>query len=337
MTQAFDLAVVGVSSLSGRTIVELLQEREFPIATIYLLDDEDYAGEIIRFNGKSVRVQNVEDFDWSQVPLAIFNAGAAISERFATQAADEGVIVIDNSGYFNFDYDVPLVIPEVNADSMADFRNRNIIASPTCLTIQMLVALKPIYDVAGLERINVTTYQSVSGSGKKGIDELAGQTVKLFNSQDAEPEVYAKQIAFNCLPMIDELLDNGYTKEEMKLGWETQKILADDSVAVNATCVRVSVFHGHAQALHIECRQPIDAIGAIDLLRRSEGLEVFEQDQYPTQVKEATGKDHVMVGRIRNDISHANGLNMWVVADNIRKGSATNVVQIAELLVRDYL
>lgn len=337
MTQAYDIALVGVAKLSSRTIIDLLQEREFPIANIYLLDIEDNAGEIIRINGKSVKVQDIENFDWTQVQIALFNAGLEISERFAPIAADDGVIVIDNTSCFHYDYDVPLVIPEVNPNALADFRNRNIIASPTCLTTQMLVALKPIYDAVGIDRINVSTYQSVSGTGKEGIDELAGQTVKLFNSQDVEPSVYKKQVAFNCLPLIDDLMDNGYSKEEMKMLWETQKILGDDSVAVNATCVRVPVFYGHAQALHIECRQSIDAIEAMDILSRSEGVEVFYGENYPTQVKEATGKDHVMVGRVRNDISHPNGLNLWVIADNVRKGSATNVIQIAELLIRDYL
>ncbi len=334
---AFDVAVLGATGAVGRTMIEVLSERNFPVRNLFLLASDNSAGEIIRFKGKSVRVENVNDFDWSQVQIALFSAGANASEKWAPIAADEGVIVIDNTSCFRFDPDVPLVIPEVNPEAIADFRNRNIIANPNCSTIQMLVALKPIYDAVGIERINVSTYQSVSGTGKKGVDELAGQTVKLLNSQDAVPNVYPKQIAFNCIPHIDEFLDNGYTKEEMKMVWETQKIFADDSVAVNPTCVRVPVFYGHAEAVHIECRQPIDAIEAMELLSRTDGIEVFYADNYPTQVKEATGKDHVMVGRIRNDVSHPNGLNMWIVADNVRKGAATNSVQIAEILIRDYI
>ncbi|WP_407331020.1 aspartate-semialdehyde dehydrogenase [Enterovibrio sp. 27052020O] len=334
---AFDIAVLGATGAVGRTIIEVLEERKFPVRNLYLLASERSAGETIRFNGKSILVKNVEDFDWSQVQLALFSAGAELSDRWAPIAADEGVVVIDNTSRFRYEHDVPLVVPEVNPEAIADFRNRNIIANPNCSTIQMLVALKPIYDAAGIERINVATYQSVSGSGKKGVDELAGQTVKLLNSQDAEPSLYKKQIAFNCIPHIDEFMDNGYTKEEMKMVWETQKILGDDTVAVNPTCVRVPVFYGHAEAVHIECRQPIDATEAMDLLSRAEGVEVYMGEEYPTQVKEGTGQDHVMVGRIRNDISHPNGLNMWIVADNVRKGAATNSVQIAEVLVRDYL
>ncbi len=334
---AFDLAVLGATGAVGRTIIEVLSERNFPVRNLFLLASGNSAGEIIRFKGKSIRVENVKDFDWSQVQIALFSAGVNASEQWAPIAADEGVIVIDNTSCFRYDSDVPLVIPEVNPEAIADFRNRNIIANPNCSTIQMLVALKPIYDAVGIERINVSTYQSVSGTGKKGVDELAGQTVKLLNSQDAVPDVYPKQIAFNCIPHIDEFLDNGYTNEEMKMVWETQKIFADDNVAVNPTCVRVPVFYGHAEAVHIECRQSIDAVEAMDLLSRTDGIEVFHGDNYPTQVKEATGKDHVMVGRIRNDVSHPNGLNMWIVADNVRKGAATNSVQIAEILIRDYI
>ncbi|MBE1274771.1 aspartate-semialdehyde dehydrogenase [Enterovibrio baiacu] len=334
---AYDVAILGATGAVGRTIIEVLEERKFPVRNLYLLASERSAGETIRFNNKSHLVRNVEDFDWSQVQIALFSAGAELSDRYAPMAADEGVVVIDNTSRFRYEYDVPLVVPEVNPEAIADFRNRNIIANPNCSTIQMLVALKPIYDVAGIERINVATYQSVSGSGKKGVDELAGQTVKLLNSQDAEPSLYKKQIAFNCLPHIDAFMDNGYTKEEMKMVWETQKILGDENVAVNPTCVRVPVFYGHAEAVHIECQQPLDATEAMDLLSRAEGIEVFANEDYPTQVKDATGKDHVMVGRVRNDISHPNGLNLWIVADNVRKGAATNSVQIAEVLVRDYL
>ncbi len=334
---AFDIAVLGATGAVGRMVIEVLSERKFPVRNLYLLASEKSAGEIIRFNGKSVRVEDVESFDWTQAQLAIFCAGFEASDKWAPLAAEEGVIVIDNSSRFRYDYDVPLVIPEVNPEALADFRNRNIIANPNCSTIQMLVALKPIYDAVGIERINVATYQSVSGSGKKGVDELAGQTVKLLNSQEASSTVYKKQIAFNCLPQIDDFMDNGYTKEEMKMVWETQKIFADDALTVNPTCVRVPVFYGHAEAVHIECQQFIDATDAMDLLSRAEGVVLFTGEDYPTQINEGSGKDEVMVGRVRNDISHPNGLNMWIVADNVRKGAATNAVQILETLTKYYL
>ncbi|MDX1303684.1 aspartate-semialdehyde dehydrogenase [Photobacterium sp.] len=337
MSQEFDIAVLGASGVVGGTIVEILEERNFPVRNLYLLATERGAGKVLRFHGKSKRITDVEDFDWSQVQIAFFSAGAEASEHWAPIAADAGVIVIDNTSHFRYDHDIPLVVPEVNPHAIADYRNRNIIANPNCSTIQMLVALKPIHDAYGIERINVATYQSVSGSGKKGIDELAGQTAKLLNGMPAENKAYDKQIAFNCLPHIDDFMDNGYTKEEMKMVWETQKIFGDDSIRVNPTCVRVPVFYGHAEAVHVETRQPVNIEEAIGLLDNAEGIEVFHGSDYPTQVDNATGKDHVMVARIREDISHPCGLNMWVVADNVRKGAATNSVQIAEKLIAEYL
>ncbi|MGC9401888.1 aspartate-semialdehyde dehydrogenase [Vibrio genomosp. F10] len=337
MSQQFNVAILGATGAVGETIIEVLKEREFPVGELYLLASERSEGKTYRFNGKTVRVQNVEDFDWSQVHLALFSAGGDLSEKWAPIAADEGVIVIDNTSKFRYEYDIPLVVPEVNPEAIAEFRNRNIIANPNCSTIQMVVALKPIHDEVGLERINVSTYQSVSGAGKAGIDELAGQTAKLLNGQPADTSAFSKQIAFNCIPQIDEFTENGYTREEMKMVWETQKIFNDSSITINPTCVRVPVFYGHAESLHIETRSPIGAEQAIELLESTDGIEVFQGNEFPTQVVDANGKDHVMVGRIRNDISHHSGINMWVVADNVRKGAATNAVQIAELLIRDYL
>lgn len=336
MSQEFNVAVLGATGAVGETILEVLQERNFPVGEIFLLASERSEGKTARFNGKSVQVQNVEDFDWSQVHIALFSAGGDLSEKWAPIAADEGVVVIDNTSKFRYDYDVPLVIPEVNPEAIAEFRNRNIIANPNCSTIQMLVALKPIHDEVGIERINVSTYQSVSGAGKAGIDELAGQTASLLNGRPAEEKAFSQQIAFNCIPQIDEFVENGYTREEMKMVWETQKILNDASIMVNPTCVRVPVFYGHAESLHIETRAPIGAEQVVQLLSDSESIEVFQDQDFPTQVRDAGGKDNVMVGRIRNDISHHSGVNMWVVADNVRKGAATNAVQIAEVLIRDY-
>ncbi|OAN13558.1 aspartate-semialdehyde dehydrogenase [Photobacterium jeanii] len=337
MSQEFDIAVLGATGAVGQAMVEVLEERNFPVRNLYLLASERSAGETVRFKNKSVRVTNVADFDWSQVHIALFSAGAEASQHWAPIAADEGVIVIDNTSCFRYDYDVPLVVPEVNPDAIAEYRNRNIIANPNCSTIQMLVALKPLHDAYGIERINVATYQSVSGSGKKGIDELAGQTAKLLNGLPAENNAYDKQIAFNCLPQIDQFMDNGYTKEEMKMVWETQKIFADETIRVNPTCVRVPVFYGHAEAVHIETRQPVHIDEALQLLENAEGIELFQGNDFPTQVTDAPGKDHVMVARVREDISHPCGLNLWVVADNVRKGAATNSVQIAERLIADYL
>ncbi|EKO3991459.1 aspartate-semialdehyde dehydrogenase [Vibrio fluvialis] len=336
MSQVFNVAIFGATGAVGETMLEVLQERKFPVGELYLLASERSEGKTYRFNGKTVRVQNVEEFDWSQAHIALFSAGGDLSAQCAPIAADAGVVVIDNTSHFRYDYDIPLVVPEVNPEAIAEFRNRNIIANPNCSTIQMLVALKPIYDAVGIERINVTTYQSVSGAGKAGIDELAGQTAKLLNGIPAENKAFSQQIAFNCIPQIDVFMDNGYTKEEMKMVWETQKIFNDPSIMVNPTCVRVPVFFGHAEALHVETSSPIDAEQVIELLSQTEGVEVFQGEDFPTQVRDAGGKDHVMVGRIRNDISHHSGINMWVVADNVRKGAATNAVQIAEVLIRDY-
>lgn len=336
MSQQFNIAVFGATGAVGETMVEVLQEREFPMGDIYLLASERSEGKTYRINGKTVRVENVENFDWSQVHIALFSAGGEQSAKWAPIAADEGVVVIDNSSNFRYEYDVPLVVPEVNPEAIAEFRNRNIIANPNCSTIQMLVALKPIHDAVGIDRINVTTYQSVSGAGKTGIDELAGQTAMLLNGKPVENKAFSQQIAFNCIPQIDQFMDNGYTKEEMKMVWETQKIFNDASIMVNPTCVRVPVFYGHAEAVHLETRAPISAEEVTQLLEQTDGIEVFHGEDMPTQVRDVGGKDHVMVGRIRNDISHHSGINLWVVADNVRKGAATNAVQIAEVLIRDY-
>ncbi|WP_339386075.1 aspartate-semialdehyde dehydrogenase [Vibrio caribbeanicus] len=336
MSEQFNIAILGATGAVGETILEVLEERKFPVGELYLLASERSEGKTYRFSGKTVKVENVENFDWSQVHIALFSAGGELSEKWAPIAADEGVVVIDNTSQFRYEYDVPLVVPEVNPEAIAEFRNRNIIANPNCSTIQMLVALKPIYDAVGIERINVSTYQSVSGAGKAGIDELAGQTAKLLNGLPAESEQFSQQIAFNCIPQIDQFLENGYTREEMKMVWETQKIFNDQGITVNPTCVRVPVFYGHAEALHIETCNPIDAQEVKNLLAQTDGIDVFEGDDFPTQVRDAGGKDNVMVGRIRNDISHHSGINLWVVADNVRKGAATNAVQIAEVLIRDY-
>ncbi|GLS82602.1 aspartate-semialdehyde dehydrogenase [Paraferrimonas haliotis] len=337
MSQSFNVAVLGASGAVGQTMIEILAERDFPVAKLFPLASSRSAGDTLEFGDDTVEILDVEHFDWSQVQIAFFSAGGDVSAKWAPIAADHGCVVIDNTSHFRYDPDIPLVVPEVNPHAIADFRNRNIIANPNCSTIQMLVALKPIYDNFGISRINVCTYQSVSGSGKSAIEELAHQTAQMLQGKPAEAKVYPKQIAFNVLPHIDTFQDNGYTKEEMKMVWETQKIFADQSLEVNPTAVRVPVFYGHAEAVHLETIQPCEAHDVKEALRQGEGIVLFEQDDhYPTQVGDASGTDPVYVGRVRKDISHEHGINLWVVSDNIRKGAALNSVQIAELLIRDY-
>ncbi|GGE68350.1 aspartate-semialdehyde dehydrogenase [Shewanella carassii] len=338
MSQEFNVVVLGASGAVGQTMIEILEERNFPVANLYPLASSRSAGETVSFHGKQVEILDVESFDWTQAQIGFFSAGGDVSAKWAPIAADAGCVVIDNTSHYRYDLDIPLVIPEVNPEAIADFRNRNIIANPNCSTIQMLVALKPIYDAFGISRINVATYQSVSGTGKKAIEELAGQSAKLLQGLPSEPKVYDKQIAFNVLPHIDTFMENGYTKEEMKMVWETQKILGDSDVLVNPTAVRVPVFYGHSEAIHIETLQPVDAAEVKAVLRDAEGVVLFEDDDdYPTAVTEGAGSDPVYVGRVRKDISHDLGIDLWVVSDNIRKGAALNSVQIGEILIRDYL
>jgi aspartate-semialdehyde dehydrogenase len=340
MSKTVDVAVVGATGAVGEAMISILEQREFPVGVLYPLASERSAGTTISFRDKSVTVQKLADFDFSEVQIGLFSAGGSISEEFAPIAAAAGCVVIDNTSHFRRDADIPLVIPEVNPEAIADYTARNIIANPNCSTIQMLVALKPIYDAVGIARINVATYQAVSGTGKGAIKELAGQTARLLNGQPMECEVYPRQIAFNVLPHIDSFEDNGYTREEMKMVWETQKIFGDESIQVNPTCVRVPVFFGHSEALHIETRDQISAEEARELLSRAPGIVVMDEHVdggYPTPVSDAAGADAVFVSRIREDISHPHGLDLWVVSDNVRKGAALNSVQIAECLLKDYL
>jgi aspartate-semialdehyde dehydrogenase len=338
MSQAFNVAVLGATGLVGQTIIDLLAQRKFPIANLFVLASERSAGEEIDFKGEKLTVTNADTFDWSQVQIAFFSAGGSVSEKFAPLAAEAGCVVIDNTSQYRYEPDIPLVVPEVNPHALSEFRNRNIIANPNCSTIQMVVALKPIHDALGIDRINVCTYQSVSGAGKTAMEALAKQTAELLNAKPVTGDEFSRQIAFNAIPQIDVFMDNDYTKEEMKMVWETRKILGDDNILVNPTAVRVPVFFGHGEAIHIETQQPTDAEVIMDLLAQAPGVSLYrERDAFPTQVSSASGNDDVHVGRVRNDISHPNGINMWVVSDNIRKGAATNSVQIAEVLIRDYL
>ena len=336
----FNVAIVGATGAVGETLLEVLEERNFPVDTLYLLASERSAGTTKKFKGKTLRVENLAEFDFSKAHIGLFSAGGSISAEFAPKAAAAGCVVIDNTSHFRYDDDKPLIVPEVNASAIADYKDTNIIANPNCSTIQMLVALKPIHDAVGIERINVCTYQAVSGTGKPAMEELASQTANLLNAKKVESEVYPKQIAFNALPQIDVFMDNGYTKEEMKMVWETKKIMGDDSIVVNPTAVRIPVFFGHSEACHIETKNKISVEKVTELLKDAPGIVVIDDRNdggYPTAVTDAAGNDAVFVGRIREDISHPRGINLWVVSDNVRKGAATNSVQIAECLVADYL
>ncbi len=340
MSQEYDVAVVGATGAVGEVMLELLEQREFPVRRLYPLASSRSAGKKVMFKGKPIAVNDLSEFDFSKVQIGLFSAGGSVSAEYAPQAAEAGCVVIDNTSYFRLDDDVPLIVPEVNPEALGLYSARNIIANPNCSTIQMLVALKPIYDAVGIERINVATYQAVSGTGKEAIEELAGQTARLLNGQEIECEVYPKQIAFNVLPHIDTFQDNGYTREEMKMVWETQKIFEDPSIAVNPTCVRVPVFYGHSEAVHIETVDLLEPEQARQMLAAAPGVALLDEREdggYPTAVSEGAGQDPVYVGRIRRDISHHNGLNLWIVADNLRKGAALNSVQIAESLVLTYL
>ena len=332
--KTFTVAVVGATGAVGQTMLAILQERRFPVGTLYVLASERSAGEQIEFDGRKITVQDLAGFDPTGVDFALFSAGGSISKEYAPKFAAAGAIVIDNSSAFRMDADVPLVVSEVNPDALDDIP-RGIVANPNCSTMQMLVALAPIHRAVGITRINVATYQSVSGAGRSALEELGRQTANILSFKDPDPKRFPVQIAFNLIPHIDDFLDNGYTKEEMKLVWETRKILGDESIQVNPTAVRVPVFYGHSEAVHVETRTKITAAAARALLEKSPGVKVVDDRApggYPTPVTHASGTDAVYVGRIREDISCENGLNLWVVSDNIRKGAALNAVQIAELL-----
>lgn len=338
--ERYNVAMVGATGAVGEALLAILEEREFPVAELVPVASERSAGGTLSFGGRQVTVRDLAAYDFDGIDVAFFSAGGSVSREHAPRAAAAGAVVIDNTSEFRHADDVPLVVSEVNPHALAEYSNRNIIANPNCSTMQMLVALAPIHRAVGIERINVATYQSVSGAGRSGMEELGHQTADLLNFHDVEPGKFPAQIAFNVIPQGGEFLDNGYTTEEMKLVWETRKILEDDAILVNPTCVRVPVFYGHSEAVHIETRDKLSADAARRLLESAPGVEVVDERKsggYPTPVTHAAGKDAVYVGRIREDISHPNGLDLWVVSDNIRKGAALNAVQVAEILVREYL
>ena len=340
MSTKVDVAVVGATGAVGQAMLEILEERKFPIGELHLLASERSAGSAVRALGKSRSVQNLAEFDFSKVQLGLFSPGGAVSAQYAPLAAEAGCWVVDNTSHFRMDPAVPLIVPEVNAHALDGYEGR-IIANPNCSTIQMLVALKPLHDAATITRINVATYQAVSGAGAKGVAELAGQTAALLNGREYEPSTFPTQIAFNAIPQIGDFEENGYSTEEMKMVRETRKIFEDDNILVNPTCVRIPVFYGHSEAVGIELERPLSVAAARELLERANGVTLLDGNagdaegavSYPTPVKQATGTDPVFVGRLRADLSHPNGLNLWVVSDNVRKGAALNSVQIAELLL----
>ena len=340
MSKTYNVAVVGATGAVGETMLAILHQRNFPVGKVHAVASARSAGSRVAFGDTQLVVEDLDTFDFSRVQIGLFSPGASVSKIHAPRAGAAGCVVIDNTSQFRYDDDIPLIVPEVNPGALAQYKNRNIIANPNCSTIQMLVALKPIHDAVGIERINVCTYQAVSGTGKEAIEELATQTAALLNAKEAVANVYPKQIAFNVLPHIDVFQDNGYTKEEMKMVWETRKIMGDDSIQVNPTAVRVPVFFGHSEAVHIETREKISAEQVRALLEKAPGVTVLDRREdggYPTAVTEAANQDPVYVGRIREDISHPRGINLWVVSDNVRKGAALNSIQIAEMLVKSYL
>jgi aspartate-semialdehyde dehydrogenase len=340
MSKGWKVAVLGATGLVGETMITVLEERKFPVDELFPLASNRSLGKTVKLNGKSWPVIDVETFDFSRADIGLFSAGAEVSAKYAPIAGAAGCVVIDNTSQFRYQDDIPLVVPEVNPHAIAQYKNHGIIANPNCSTIQMVVALKPLHEAAGISRINVATYQSVSGGGKQAVDELATQTADLLNGKDAVVKVLPKRIAFNCIPQIDKFQDNGYTKEEMKMFWETQKIMEDKTILVNATAVRVPVFFGHSEAVHIETRRKLTAADARKLLQKAPGVTVLDERKpggYATAATEAANHDTVYVSRIREDISHERGLDLWIVSDNVRKGAATNSVQIAEILVREYL
>lgn len=337
--EKYNVAVVGATGAVGNEMVSILEERNFPVNKLKLLASPRGAGTKIEFRGQAYKVEILDENSFEGIDIGLFSAGGSVSEKFAPIAAKAGCVVIDNTSAFRMDPQVPLVVPEVNAHAISQYRNKNIIANPNCSTIQMVVVLKPIHDVARIKRVVVSTYQAVSGTGKRAIQELENQVLAIYNQQEIKKEVYPHQIAFNCLPHIDVFFDNGYTKEEMKMVNETKKIMEDDSIRVTATTVRVPVFYGHSESVNIETEKKITANEVREILSKAPGVVVMDNPkkfEYPLPIY-AAGRDETFVGRIREDESIPNGINMWIVADNIRKGAALNAIQIAEILVQQYL
>jgi aspartate-semialdehyde dehydrogenase len=338
MDREFTIAVVGATGLVGETMIRVLEERAFPVGQLHPLASNRSLGRRVTFRGRSVAVRELAGFDFTGCDFVLFSAGAAVSREHAPRAAAAGCLVIDNTSEFRYRPEVPLVVPEVNPQALDRFGTSGIVANPNCSTIQLVLVLKPLHDAAGLERVDVATYQSVSGAGRAAVEELARQSIAALSGKGLpETDGPDKPIAFNCVPHIDVFQDNGYTREEMKIVWETRKILGETALRVNATAVRVPVFYGHSEVVHLDLRRPLSAARARQLLQNAPGVTVLDEPRpggYPTAATEAANRDTVYVGRIREDLASDRGLNLWIVADNVRKGAATNSVQIAEALVR---
>ncbi len=337
--KSFHVAVAGATGAVGNQMIQCLEERNFPVKSIKFLASSRSAGKTLTFQGKPVVVEELTEASFAGTDIALFSAGGGTSLKYAPSAAREGCVVIDNSSAWRMDPEIPLVVPEVNPHAIAGYHTKGIIANPNCSTIQMVVALFPIHQAVGIRRIVVSTYQAVSGTGQKAIVELLEQTRAFLAEADMPSRVYPHRIAFNCLPHIDVFLENGYTKEEMKMVHETHKIMEDDSIGVTATTIRVPVIYGHSESVNIETVRPITPNEAREILQKAPGVRVVDEPEnriYPMPI-DAAGQDLTLVGRIRKDESIPNGINLWIVADNIRKGAATNAVQIAEILGKDYL
>lgn len=337
--ETYNVAIVGATGAVGEQLREVLEERQFPVGELRLLASERSAGQFLPFLNKQIRVEILREDSFEGIDVALFSAGGNVSAKFAPLAVVAGAVVVDNTSHFRMEPDVPLVVPEVNAREIAQYKTRGIIANPNCSTIQLVVALKPIHDAARIKRVVVSTYQSVSGAGRMAMEELSQQVSALFNGRELKKEKFPHQIAFNCIPHIDAFLEDGYTKEEWKIINETRRILGEPELAVTATTVRVPVFCSHSESVNVETEKRLTAAQAKALLRDAPGVllaDVPEHNIYPLAV-DAVGKDATYVGRVREDHSVANGLNLWVVADNLRKGAALNAVQIAEILIRDFI
>jgi aspartate-semialdehyde dehydrogenase len=337
--EKYNVAVVGATGAVGEQMRGVLEERQFPVGELRLLASERSAGQFLPFQGRQLKVQALNEDSFKDIDIGLFSAGGSVSAKFAPLAVQAGAVVVDNTSVFRMEPDIPLVVPEVNAKEIAKYKTRGIVANPNCSTIQMVVALKPIHDAARIKRVVVSTYQSVSGAGRLAMEELSQQVAALFNGRELKIEKFPHQIAFNCIPHIDVFMEDGYTKEEWKMIHETRKILAEPNLPVTATTVRVPVFCSHSESVNVETVVKLSAAETKRILREAPGVVVADEPNeniYPLAI-EATGKDATYVGRIRDDNSVANGLNFWVVADNLRKGAALNAVQIAEILVRDYL
>ena len=337
MSKKYDVAVVGATGLVGEAMIALLAERDFPVGRLYALASERSAGKELTFRDQTVIVETLSDFDFRKAEIGLFSAGGSVSAEYAPRAAAAGCVVIDNTSKFRYDEDVPLVVPEVNPHRIGDYAGRGIIANPNCSTIQLVVALKPIYDAVGIERINIATYQAISGAGRSALEQMTEHARQILDGIEPVSEGNVKRVAFNVVPHIDEFVEGGFTREEMKIIWETRKILEDPNIMVNPTVARVPVYFGHSEAVHIETRTKVTVSAVQKLLNSAPGVVLLDGNEagaYPTAATDAAGRDAVFVGRVREDPSHPRGIDLWVVSDNVRKGAALNSIQIAEMLVK---